>query len=168
MSNGLFIRSYPAVGVRVQPATYGPGIAGYVSLVLFAAFILWEVGPSRVVKSPWLPWGIGIYAIGALFLATFIHSLKLEVRTDGISYGNLFRETNFLAFSDISTVVLYTNPHVRQIKIFSKFTLANTMVITPKPQTGMPELKIPLGLFSDAARSELMHILRPEEWDVQA
>jgi hypothetical protein len=168
MSNGLFIRSYPAVGAKVEPATYGAGIAGYVSLALIAVFVIWSVGPTRVVKSPWFPWGLAIWALGALFVTIFNRSLKLEVRMDGISYGNLFRETIFIAFSDISTVVLYTNPHVRQIKIWSGFNLANTMVITPKPETGKPELKIPLSFFSDAARTELTHILRPEEWDIQA
>jgi len=43
---------------------------------------------------------------------------------DGISYANLYRGTNFLAYSDISTVVLYTNPHVRQIKVWSGFNTA--------------------------------------------
>ena len=73
MSNGLFLRLYPAAGVQVVPATYGAGKVGYV--------------------------------LGAVVATTFLRSLKLEIRTDGISYANLFRETNFLAFSDISTVV---------------------------------------------------------------
>jgi len=168
LSNGLFIRSYPAVGAKIEPATYGPETSGYVLLGLIPVLVIWSAGPASVIKSSWLPWGLVIYAVGAIFATTFLRSLKLEIRMDGISYANLYRGTNFLAYSDISTVVLYTNPHVRQIKVWSGFTLPNTMAITPKPETGKPALKIPLDLFPDAAREQLTHLLRPEEWDAQS
>jgi hypothetical protein len=168
MSNGLFIRSYPAPGAKVEPATYGPGKFGYFMIVSVPVLIVWVAGPAKVIGSMWLPWGVGVYALVVISATALIRSLKLEVRTDGISYSSLFRGGNFLAFSEISTAVLNTNPHTRAIKIWSNAWDANTLVITPDPETGKPILKIPLDYFPTEARDQLVYLLRPEEWDVQA
>ncbi len=77
VSNGLFVRSYPTVGVQVVPATYCAGKSGYVLLVLLPVFALWLAGPTNVAKSPWLPWGLGIYVLGVAFSASYLRSLKL-------------------------------------------------------------------------------------------
>jgi len=168
VSNGLFIRSYPAAGVQVVPMTYGAGNFGYVLLVLFPVLIIWWAARANVTNSPWLLWSLVTYAVGAAFAMVCLRHLKLEIRTDGISYGSIFRETIFVAFSDISTVVLLTNPHSRSTTLLPRFLLSDTMVITPKPDTHKPTLKIRLALFPIAARTQLTHLLRPEEWDIQA
>lgn len=165
MSNGLF-RSYPAVGVQIVPATYGAGKFGYILLGLFPILVVWWAGAENVEKSPWLLWGLAIYTPGAAFAITVLRSLKLEIRMDGISYANLFRETNFLAFSEISTAVILTDLHGRQ-GVLPRFTLPNTIEITPNAETGKSKLKIPLVFFPDAARAQLMHLLRPEELDIR-
>jgi hypothetical protein len=167
MSNGLFIRSYPAVGVQIVPATYHADKFSYILLVLLPVVVIWWAGPANVEKSSSLVWGLAAYVLAAAFATGFLRSLRLEIRTEGISYANLLRETNLLAFSDISTVVVLADPHVRPIKVWRSYWLSNTLVITPKPETGKPTLKIPLYLFPSAAQGQLTHLLRPEEWDVQ-
>ena len=112
--------------------------------------------------------GLAIYLLGVAFLAVSLRSLKLGIRADGISYTNLFRRDQFLAFSEISTVVLFTDQWVGYRERRMSFTMPGKMVITPNPESGRPALKIPLYLFPDAARVQLTHLLKPEEWDTDS
>jgi len=52
--------------------------------------------------------------------------------------------------------------------MWPNFTPTDTMAITPNVETGKPTLRIPLSFFPNAAREQLTHLLRPEEWDIQA
>ncbi|HVB07371.1 MAG TPA: hypothetical protein VNF00_00370 [Candidatus Acidoferrales bacterium] len=169
MSNGLFLQSYPAVGVQIVPATYYAGKFGYFLMAaLPAVVIILLAGPANVEKSRWLLPGLAIYLLGVAFLAISLPSLKLDIRTDGISYTNLFRKEEFLAFTEISTAVLFTNQWCGNRERRMSFTMPGKMVITPKPDAGKAALKIPLYLFPDAAQVQLTHLLRPEEWDTDS
>jgi hypothetical protein len=164
MSNGLFIQSYPAPGVAIVPASYTVGKGGY-ALIGTLTFLIIEImgGPTRLVKSHWLPLDLFIYVVAVSLTLFFFRSFKLGVRPDGISYANFFRSERFIAFADISAVVLFTNwSSGRQSRLGS--TTPGTIVITPKVETGKPVLKIPLWLFSNPAESQVTHLLRPEEW----
>ncbi|MHB8484793.1 MAG: hypothetical protein ACYDCM_03535 [Candidatus Acidiferrales bacterium] len=168
MSNGLFIQSYPAVGVQIVPATYYAGKFGYFLMAALPVVVVLLAGPANLEKSRWLPPGLAIYLLGVAFLAISLRGLKLEIRTDGISYTNLFRKDQFLAFSEISTVVLFTDQWGGYRERRGSLTMPGKMVITPKPEAGKAVLKIPLYLFPDAARVQLTHLLRPEEWDTDS
>jgi hypothetical protein len=167
MSNGLFVRSYPAVGVQIVPAEYGPGYSGYTLLLLLPVLAIWWALHANVEKSSWLKLILMVYALGAIFATAFLRSLKLQIQTNGISYGNLIRGTRFIAYSEISTVVVLTDLHAR-IGVWPNFTLPNTIVITSKVETGMFPIKIPMFFFPVDALAQMTHLLKPEEWDVGA
>lgn len=170
MSNGLFIQSYPAPGVEIVPASYTVGKAGYAFIASITVLIILMVGHGILEKSRWLPFGLVIYFLIVSLALIFFRSFKLDVRTDGISYSNSFRGERFLAWPEISTVVLFTNRWTgnREQRLSLSFTMLGTIVITPKPETGKLPLKIPLWLFSDPAESQVTHLLRPEEWDTDS
>src|SRR6185437_611025 len=109
MSNGLFIQSYPAPGVQVVPATYTVTKGGYAFIGSITIVIALIIGELRPDSWRWLPLGIVIYlGVACLALISF-RSFRLDVRNDGISYANAFRKERFLAFNEISAVVLFTN-----------------------------------------------------------
>lgn len=165
MSNGLFIQSYPAPGVQIVPATYTVGKGGYVVIGTLTLLIVEIIRPTRILQSPWLPLGLLIYFVAAAFAVFFFRSFRLEIRTDGISYANFFRKERFIAFAEISTVVLFSNRWSGGRQSHLGSPTAGTIIITPKVETGKPVLKVPLWLFSDPAESQVAHLLRPEEWD---
>lgn len=165
MSNGLFIESYPARGVEIVPASYTVGKAGYAVVVTISILIVLFVGPSNIEKSHWLYLGLLVYLLVVILALISFRSFKLDVRTDGISYVSFFHKEQFVAFADISTVVLFTNRWTGYRDQRLTFTMPGTMIVTPKVETGAPVLKIPLWLFSDPAESQVTHLLRPEEWD---
>lgn len=169
MPNGLFIQSYPAPGVEIVPASYTVGKGGYVILATITVLLGLLIGPSNLEKSRWLPLALVIYLPIVGLIVLFFRSFRLDVRTDGISYSNLFRKERFLAFAEISTVVLFTNRWVADEAAHRlSFTMPGTILITPKVDTAKPALKIPLYLFGDAAEKQVTHLLRPEEWDVDS
>ena len=170
MSNGLFIQSYPAPGVEIVPASYTVANGGYILVGTITVLVALMIGPANLVKSRWLPLGLPIYFVVVSLTLIFFRSFKLEVRTDGISYGNLFRKERFIAFAEISTVVLFTSrwTSYQGARLWPSFASPGGMVITPKVEAGKPLLKIPLWLFSDPAESTLTHLLRPEEWDTDS
>ncbi|HEV2305503.1 MAG TPA: hypothetical protein VGR93_08290 [Candidatus Acidoferrales bacterium] len=169
MSNGLFIQSYPAPGVEIVPASYTVGKGGYVLIATITVLMVLMVGPRNLEESRWLPLGLLIYFVTVSLALIFFRSFKLDVRTDGISYSNSFRGERFVAFAEMSTVTLFTNRWVAyQAAHGLNFRMPGTIVITPKPDTGKPVLKIPLWLFSDPAESQVTHLLRPEEWDTDS
>lgn len=169
MSNGLFIQPYPARGVQVIPATYTVAKGGYVLIGTITVLTVLMIGPVNLMRSRSLPLGLLIYFVVASLTLIFLRTFKLEIRTDGISYGNFFRKEQFIPFAEISTVVLFTNRWVAdQAAHGFNFRMPGRMVITPKPETGKPALKIPLWLFSDPAESQVTHLLRPEEWDTDS
>lgn len=168
MSNGLFIQSYPAPGVQVVPSTYRVTKGGYAFIGSLTVLIVVAIGSMKLENWRWLPLGIVIY-IGITCLALiFFRSFRLDVRNDGISYANAFRNERFLSFNEISTVVLFTNRWAGKSERRISLTMLGTMVITPKIETGKPVLKIPLWLFSDPAETQLTHMLKPEEWDTDS
>jgi hypothetical protein len=101
----------------------------------------------------------------------FLASQELEIRSDGISYKNLFHKNQFVAFREISTVMYLTDPHPRGryglISWAGLTRLAGMMIITPNPETGKSSLKVPLLFLQDAAETQLVQILRPEECDIE-
>lgn len=168
MSNGLFIQSYPASGVQVVPATYTAVKGGYALLATVSIFIALMMGPF-LLKSRWLPLAAITYAVAAFLALIFFRSFKLDVRTDGICYSNSLRSERFVAFAEMSTVVVFTNRWVNDEAAHGlNFRMPGTIIITPKAETGKPVLKIPLWLFSNPAESQVTHLLRPEEWDTDS
>jgi hypothetical protein len=167
MSNGLFVRSYPAAGVQIVPATYSVARSAYfLELIPLLLFLL--AGPRNLSSARWLFPVLLIYAFAMLFAGIFLRRLRLGIRTDGITYTNISARERFLFFSDISTVVLFTNQWSSGRGRWPSFRMPGSMVITSKLETGTPALKIPLYLFPDAAKAQLTHLLRPEEWDTDS
>jgi len=168
MSNGLFIQSYPAPGVEIVPASYTVGKGGYGLLAMVAILIVLILGPSNLEKSRWLQLGLLVYFLIVGLALISLRTFRLDVRTDGISYASFFHKEQFVAFADISTVVLFTTRWVGYRGQRQSFTMPGTMVITPKLETGKHVLKIPLYMFGDAAEKQVTHLLRPEEWDADS
>jgi hypothetical protein len=169
MPNALFIQSYPAPGVQVVPATYSVTKGGHAFIGSITVLVVLMAGAFDVEKSRWLPLAVVIYCGILCLTLIFFRGFRLDVRNDGISYASPFHKEQFLAFAEISTVVLFTNRWVNdQAAHGFNFRLPGTILITPKTETGKPPLKIPLWLFSDPAESEVTHLLRPEEWDTDS
>lgn len=168
MSNGLFIQSYPAPGVQVVPATYTVTKSGYAFIASITILVAVVIGELKPENWRWLPLGIVIYLGAACLALIFFRSFKLDIRNDGISYANALRNERFLAFNEISAVVLFTNRWTAYSERRMSLIMPGTMVITPKIETGKPALKVPLWLFSDPAKTQLTHLLRPEEWDTDS
>jgi hypothetical protein len=95
----------------------------------------------------------------------FVRRLRLEIRMDGISYTGPFRGTRFLAYSDISTVVVIDYRLLRSEATPRESVRSFTVVITPNAGTYKPTLKIPLALFPDSAHRELIRLFKPEVWE---
>jgi hypothetical protein len=165
MSNGLFIRTYPAPGVSIMPATFRAGRFAYSLLVVLGIWCIWLISGAGSSGVMW--WGMAVYALFSICATIYFHNLKLEIRPDGLSYSSLFRDANFLAYSDISTVVLLTSSASnRSGRLWPTSVMPGTMLITPKTDTGRAAFKVPLNLFPAAAREQMVHLLRPEEWDI--
>jgi hypothetical protein len=166
MSNGLFIQSYPAPDVQVIPTNYSGAKGGYVLAVTISVLIALMLGTTNLAKSQWLPAALAAYLIAVLLAIAFFHTFRLDIRADGIAYANLFRKERFIAFQEISTVIVFTSRWVAdQAAHGFNFNMPGTIIITPKVETGKAALRIPLWLFSNPAETEVTHLLRPEEWD---
>jgi membrane protein implicated in regulation of membrane protease activity len=168
VSNSLFIRCYPAAGAEVVPATFGAGVYGYFILCLLpSAAIVWIGIALRDAgtRPTWLFAGLLISVIAFCCAVGFLRALRLEIRQDDISYRSVLRGTRFIAYPDISAVVLVDFRHLRSEATARHSLRRWTMIITPIVETGGSPLKIPLTLFSDSAHHELVRLLRPEEWE---
>jgi hypothetical protein len=168
MSNGLFVRSYPAIGVQIAPVTFRAGRLPYFLLILAPLVFVWYARHLILGNFTWIGLGLTIYALGAILAATFLRNLKLEIRADGICYTDIFRRATLIYFAEISTVVVNTNPHVRAVKLWFNPLLIGTIEITPKVETGKAPIKVSSTLFPHAAKEQLTQLLKPEQWDVQA
>lgn len=174
----LSTRSYPAAGVRIVPATCGAGRLGYITfLVLIPAFIGYcisqSVGFTNMLKSPSMHWWLSGYVLVAGAAVIYLGAMKLEIREDAISYTNLFHGTNLIFFTEISLAVLYIDPNppnrwMQTPTTWADSRLVGKLMITPKPETGKPALKIPLDYFPDEAKEQFAYVLKPQEWDVRA
>jgi hypothetical protein len=157
---------YPVAGMEVVPRIFGAGKLGYALMVIVPFLIVWWVSPTGLIDAPWFRWVLLPYAAATVWFAAYLGKLKLEIRTDGISYGSMFHEVSFVRFSDISSVMLLDDPHPTRYFSYLPASPVRNMVITPNPATGAPTLKIPLLFFPWSAREQLIRILRPEELDI--
>jgi hypothetical protein len=172
VTTGLFIRSYPAPGAEATPVTYNAGAYAYFVTCLFpvafaCTFVAATFAPGQ--KPSWLIPALVALILAILLAVLFLRSLRLDITTDGISYTNPVRGGRFLAYSEMSSVVLIDYRHEgngparinRSLRLW-------TMVITPKMETGKATLRIPLTLFPRGAYNELLALLKPEVWESEA
>jgi hypothetical protein len=159
----LVSHSYVSVGKHVVPAEFGPGKTPYVLMVLVPILLIWWAGPATVSRASWFHMAVAIYVILFVAAAACLHTLRLEIRPDGISYASLFCKSNTIAFSEISSAVVLTDPHYRT-EAWPEFNW-HDFIITPKPETGKPPIKIALLLFPSEARNQLTRVLMPEQLD---
>lgn len=166
MSNGLFIRSYPARKASIVPATFGARAYGYYLVYLFPVMAVcffvtafWET-PKR---DTWMYIGLGLSLAGLALAIAYLHRLKLDISSQGIAFSSLFRGNRFVAFDEVSTVVL-VNPLRFYLRVDQESIPRSTLVITPNPITGKRRIKIPLLLLESEAENEVVGILKPEIW----
>jgi hypothetical protein len=89
----------------------------------------------------------------------------LEIRSDGISYVTPFGNAKFIAFSEISTVVIIDYQHLGSQAQSTRTPFTWTLIITPNPEAGKPALRIPLTFFPQVAYEEITKLLKPEVWE---
>jgi len=156
MPTELFIRSYPAKGVEVVPVTFGAGPYAYALLCLLpVTAIAWFVAVLRSTSPgpDWLWAGLIVSVAGFFTVLVLLRRLKLEIRMDGISYTSLFRSARFVAYSDISSVVLIDYRHASSEATPRRSMLSWTAIVTSKIETQQPPIKISLTFFPPAGRS---------------
>jgi hypothetical protein len=160
----LVSHPYANSGRRVVPTEFGAGKTPYVLMVLVPILLIWWAGPPSVSRASWFHMAVTIYAILFVAAAACLHTLKLEIRADGILYASLFCKVNTIAFSEISSVVVLTDPHYRT-EAWPEFNWYD-FIIMPKPETGKAPIKVALLLFPSEARDQLMRVLKPEQLDI--
>jgi hypothetical protein len=167
VSNGLFIRSYPALGVQVIPTSYSAGPNGYFLLCLIsvAAISFFSVALHNGFRYRWVFEGLFASALFLLLVLAYLQRLKLEISVGGIYFTTIFLDTSFIAFSEMSTVVFIDHRHVRSEYQPRRVPLSRTAVITPNGETGKPILRIPLAFFPNSAYQQLTRLLHPEVWE---
>jgi hypothetical protein len=116
-------------------------------------------------KQRWVFDGLIVSVLGLLLALSFLRRLRLEINLDGISYTGLFGSMRFVAFSEISTVVLIDHKHISSQAQPPRTPLSWTAIITPNVGTAKSVLKIPLSLFPGKAYREMERILKPEVWE---
>jgi len=172
MTTGLFIRSYPAPGAQAIPVTYNSGAYAYFVVCSFpvAVTCVFVAGMLETRQKPsWLIPALVVSIVASFLAVVFLRELRLEITREGISYTSPVRGARFLAYSEMSSVVLIDYRHEgngparinRSLRLW-------TMVITPKMETGKAALKIPLTLFPRGAYNELLVLLKPEVWESDA
>ena len=168
MSNGLFIRSYPAQGIVVVPAAYSAGAHAYFLFCLLPvlAISFFVAILHGGFKYQWAYWGLLASVVILLVVLSLLRRLRLEIKPDGISYVALFGAPKFTAFSEMSTVVFIDHMHLRSEALpNTRGPLTWTAIITPNPDTRKRVLRIPLTFFPGAAYRELNRVLHPEAWE---
>jgi hypothetical protein len=159
----LASHSYSDVGKHAVPAEFCAGKTPYAFMALGPILLMWWAGPATVSHAPWFHLVITIYVLVLIAAVAFLRTLRLEIRADGISYASLFCKGNTIAFSEISSAVILTDPHYRT-QAWPEFNW-HDFIITPKPETGKPPIKIALMLFPAEDRNQLMRVLMPEQLD---
>jgi hypothetical protein len=167
VTSGLFIRTYPARGAQIIPVSYSAGVNGYFLVCLIPVFAVsfFTVFLFIGFRQRWVFEGLIPSVSGLLLALSLLRRLKLGINVDGISYTGLFRAGRFVAFSEISTVVLIDHKHMSSQAKPRSTPLSWTAIITPNVETGKSVLKIPLSLFPGAAYREIERILKPEVWE---
>jgi hypothetical protein len=167
VTNGIFIRTYPARRAQIVPSSYSASWNGYflvcfvpVWLVLFFIVLL-----SIGLRQQWVFMGLFVSVLSVLAALSLLRKLRLEINMDGITYAGLFRQQRFVSFHEISTVVFLDHRNVRSEAQPRRNPLSWTAIITPDVETNKPVLKIPLSLFPVAAYQEMERLLRPEVWE---
>jgi hypothetical protein len=112
----------------------------------------------------WVVEGLLVSIAALLFALSFVRTLTLQIRSNGISYANLLRANSFVAFSEMSTVVFIDYRYSRSEYQPRRSLRSWTAIITPNPGLGRSSMKIPLSLFPEAAYVELNRVLKPEVW----
>ena len=167
MTSGLFIRTYPARGIQIIPCSYSAGFNGYFLVCLVPVWLLcfFVVLLHFGFRQQWVSAGLFASVVALLVAVSSVRRLKLEINLDGISYTGLFGAVRFVAFSEISTVVLIDHKHMSSQAQPQRTPLSWTAVITPNVETGKSVLKIPLSLFPGKVYREMERILKPEVWE---
>jgi hypothetical protein len=166
MSESLFIRPYPAQNGKIVPATFRAGPYGYFLVCLwpFAAVCFFVAGllgvPERQV---WMYEGLGLSFSGMALALAYLRALKLDITLQGISFGSLFRGHRFVAFDEISTVVL-VSPLRFYLRVDPESIPRSLLIITPNSSTGKRRVRIPLTFIESEAENEIVRILKPEIW----
>jgi len=159
----LISHSYLNAGSQAVPAEFGAGKLPYVLLALVPILLICWAGPATLSRASSFPLALTIYAVLFVAAAACLHTLKIQIRSDGISYSSLFCKTNTIAFSEISSAIVLTDPHYRS-EAWPEFNW-HDFIITPKPETGKPPIKIALLLFPSEARDQLTRVLMPQRLD---
>lgn len=167
MSNGIFIRPYPARGAQVVPTSFSAGLGGYFLICLVPVWaLLFFLTPLYLgLRRPWLSEGLVASALALLIALSFARRLRLEIGTNGISYTSLFGAARFVAFSEISTVIFIDHRNIRSEAYPRRTPFSWTAIVTPNLETGKSVMRIPLSLFPGAAYLEMKRVLGPEVWE---
>jgi hypothetical protein len=166
VSNSLFIRSYPARSASIVPASFTARPYGYflvcllpVTAVCFFVAALWGIAKPDT----WVYIGLGFSLFGFALAIAYLRELKLDITPLGLSFRSLFRRTKFVAFDEISTVVLIS-PLRFYLRIDPEAIPRSTLIITPNPTTCKRRIRIPLILLDSEAEDEVVRNLKPSIW----
>jgi hypothetical protein len=132
-----------------------------VSAVIWFGIALRNVYP----RPKWLFYGLAISLAGIFVALAFLHKLELEIRMDGVSYTRLLWGTRFVAYADVSSVVLIDYRHLRSEATPRRSIRRWTAIVTPKVAAGAPALRIPLTLVPDTAYREFVRLFKPDVWE---
>jgi hypothetical protein len=145
-----------------SPRSYRTGSYGYFATcqfpVLFATFFALSVFASRRPPA-WAVGGLLISLLAVLCVVGFMKRLFLEITMEGIRYKG-FRQTQFIAYSEISAVVLIDHRRGPWRPL-----LRWTLLVTPRVESGKSSLRIPLTFLPANACTELVHLFHPAVWD---
>ncbi|HVB56592.1 MAG TPA: hypothetical protein VNE63_09205 [Candidatus Acidoferrales bacterium] len=169
MPSGLILRSYPVTGVEIVPVKFRAGIYGIFVMELFpVAAAVWfgtalrNVSPPR---PPWMLYALAVSLLTVLIAAMYLYKLTAEITSDGISYGTFSHRQKFVPFQDISAAVLIDYKHLGSEATPRRSLRRWTLLITPKVESGMAALKVPLTFFPASACDEFIRVLRPDQWE---
>jgi hypothetical protein len=168
MSAELSVKSYPPKGIEVVPITFGAGLYAYFLLCLVpVAATIWFVVMLRSISPiPYWAWlGLIISVAGFFWVLGLLRNLKLEIRMDGISYTGFSRKARFVAYPDISSIVLIDYRQSDSYATPQRSMLSWTAIITPRVETHEPPIKIRLTFFPYLAYKEFARLFKPEVWE---
>lgn len=168
MSAELFVRSYPAKGAEIVPVVFGAGTYAYalllmapVAAIAFFVIVLHNISPRPDGSWP----GLLISIVAFSSVLALLRRLRLEIRMDGISYTSFFRNARFVAYPDISSIVVIDYREEESHATPQRSVLSRTAIVTPKVETRKPPMKISLTFFPYAAYREFVRLFKPEVWE---
>jgi len=151
-----------------MPVTFGAGPYGFALLcVLPVSAITWFVVVLRSIspRPDWLWAGFIVSVAGFFAVLALLRRLKLEIRMEGVSYTSLFQRPRFVAYPDISSVVLIDYRQDDSHATPQRSMRSWTAIITPKIETRKPPIKISLTFFPYSAHGEFVRLFKPEIWE---